>query len=83
MLKLLGTTTQNIAAIVNRCPGFVHPCKCALYIENGFWCSWQFNWSQVITNTDSHVQISSIHCSVFAVHRLHGGQGSVDNTVAN
>jgi len=36
MLKLLGTTTQNFAAGVNRCPEFVHPCKCALYIENGF-----------------------------------------------
>jgi hypothetical protein len=36
MLKLLGTTTQNFAARVNRCPEFVHPCKYALYIENGF-----------------------------------------------
>ena len=67
MLKLLGTTTQNFAARVNRCPEFVHSCKCALYIENGFWCSWQFNWSQLITNTDSQVQTSSIHHSVFTV----------------
>jgi hypothetical protein len=36
MLKLLGTTIQNFAARVNRCPDFVHPCKYALYIENGF-----------------------------------------------
>jgi len=36
MLKLLGTTTQNFAARVNRCPEFVHPSKCALNIENGF-----------------------------------------------
>jgi hypothetical protein len=36
MLKLLGTTTQNFAARVTRCPEFVHPCKYALYIENEF-----------------------------------------------
>jgi len=36
MMKLLGTITQNFAARVTRCPEFVHPCKYALYIENGF-----------------------------------------------
>jgi hypothetical protein len=36
MLKLLGTTTQNFAASVKSCPDFVHPCKYALYIKNGF-----------------------------------------------
>jgi hypothetical protein len=36
MLKLLGTTTKKFAARVNRCPEFVHPCKYALYTENGF-----------------------------------------------
>jgi hypothetical protein len=35
-LKLLCTITQNFAAIVTRCPEFVHPYKCALYFENEF-----------------------------------------------
>ena len=83
MLKLLGTTTRNFAARVNRCPEFVHLCKYALYIENGFWCSWQFNWSQLITNTDCHAQTSSILRSVFTVHRPWGGQGIIDSTVAH
>jgi hypothetical protein len=53
MLKLLGTIIQNVAARVTRFPEFVHSCTYAFYIENGFWCSWQCNWSQLITNTET------------------------------
>jgi len=57
MPKLLGTTMQDFSARVTRCPQFVHTCKYALYIEKGFWCSRHFNWSQLITNTQTLMYI--------------------------
>jgi hypothetical protein len=32
MLKLFGTTTQNFAARVTRCPEFVHPCTVHVHL---------------------------------------------------
>jgi hypothetical protein len=75
MPKLLSTTMQNFSARVTSCPQFVHTCKYALYIEEAVWCSWHFNWSQLIKKyPDSNVQTSSIHCSLFTDEILHSGK---------